>query len=106
MNAPRLIRLAAALSLAALGGCIVAPAPYGGEVIVGVPAPVVEVVPPPPAVGYIWIGGFWNWIGGRHVWVHGRWDAPRPGWRWAPHRWEPMSGGYRQHGGRWERDVR
>jgi hypothetical protein len=110
MNTSRLIRLAAALSLAALGGCIIAPAaPYGGEVVaVPPPAPVVEVMPPPPVVGWIWIAGFWNWYGGRHVWVPGRWEAPRPGWRWVPHRWEPISGGggYRGHGGRWERDVR
>lgn len=114
MNALRLTRLAAAAAVVSLAGCIVAPLPpHHGEVVVGVPPPadVVEVVPPAPVLGYIWIGGFWNWIGGRHVWVRGHWAPPRPGYRWAPHRWEPISGdrgdrSYRGRGGNWERDVR
>jgi WXXGXW repeat (2 copies) len=101
-----------ALTLAALSltGCVVAPVgpyggPYYGEQTVGVapPPPQAEVYGPPPAVGYVWIGGFWNWVGGRHVWINGHWSAPRPGYRWAPHRWERGPGGWHQRGGRWER---
>jgi hypothetical protein len=36
-------------------------------------APVIETVPPCPAVGYVWAPGYW---GTGHVWVGGSW---RPG---------------------------
>ncbi|WP_297753462.1 hypothetical protein [Hydrogenophaga sp.] len=26
----------------------------------------------------MWIGGYWNWVAGRHMWVGGHWEAPRP----------------------------
>jgi hypothetical protein len=117
MNASRLTRLALAAAVVSLAGCIVAPLPPHRVIGVAPPDDPVEVVPPPPVVGYIWIGGFWNWIGGRHVWTRGHWAPPRPGYRWERHRWEPISGdrgdrgdrgerGYRERGGRWERDVR
>ncbi len=111
MTTHRTLRTGAALSLAAalLAGCVVVPAgPPRGEYVVGVapPAPQVEVYGPPPVVGYVWIGGYWNWIGNRHVWVGGRWEAPRPYHRWVPHRWEPIGGGWRLNPGRWEREGR
>lgn len=106
----RTLLAGAALGAAALtlSGCVVAPVGaygpyYGDTVAVAPPAPQYEVVGPPPVVGYVWIGGFWNWVGGRHVWVQGHWDAPRPGYRWAPHRWEQVPRGWRPHPGHWER---
>jgi hypothetical protein len=57
-----------------LGGCVVASAPayYGGGVVaVAPPAPLVEVVGVAPTPGYVWFGGYWNWVGNRHVWVAG-----------------------------------
>lgn len=102
-----LLAAAAAGAALALAGCVVAPVgPYAGEVVVAEeapPAPRYEVVPVAPAVGYVWIGGYWNWVGRRYVWVPGYWHEPRPGWRWVPHRWEPYGRGWRQGGGRWER---
>lgn len=101
--------------LAALAGCVVVPASrpyyagggyYDGMVAVAPPAPQQEYIGAPPVAGYIWIGGFWNWVGGRHVWVSGRWDAPRPGHYWVPHRWEPVAGQWRLAPGRWERSGR
>ena len=115
MNVLRLTRIAASLAAAGavLSACVVAPvAPYGaypagGEVVAAAPpAPQVEVYGAPPVAGYIWIGGFWNWVGGRHVWVGGHWEAPRPGYYWSPHRWVPVAGGYRLAPGHWERGVR
>lgn len=35
------------------------------------PAPVVEVVPAPPAPGYVWQPGYWSWNGVQYVWVPG-----------------------------------
>ena len=90
---------------AALVGCVVVPAePYrGGVVMVAPPAPQVEVVGVAPVPGYIWIGGYWNWVGNRHGWVGGRWEAPRPGYHWAPHEWRRDGPGWRHFPGRWER---
>ncbi len=109
----------AAAAAALLAGCVIAPPrpypvaygypqqtygdPYEGVVGVAPPPQQREVVGVAPAYGYIWIGGFWNWVGGRHVWAGGRWEAPRPGYRWAPHRWEPVANGWRQRPGHWER---
>jgi hypothetical protein len=94
----------------ALAGCVVAPVgpypyPYdqGPVVTVAPPPPQVEVVGVAPYPGYVWLGGYWGWVGGRYAWVGGRWAAPRPGYRWYPHRWEPVSGGWRHYPGHWER---
>lgn len=103
-----------------LSGCIVVPAghyPRSGVVVSGggpvtndgeyvtvaPPSPQVEVVVAPPGPGYFWIGGFWNWVGGRHVWVGGHWEAHRPGYQYAPHQWRREGNGWRQAPGRWER---
>lgn len=90
-----------------VGGCAVVPVddPYYDAPVVRVapPPPQYEYVGTPPVIGYIWIGGYWNWIGTRHVWVPGRWEAPRPGYHWAPHRWERHDDHWRPYGGRWER---
>lgn len=105
MKKTLLISLAATSAI--LSGCIVAPAshPYYREpVMVAPPAPRMEYVGPPPAAGYIWISGYWNWVGTRHEWSPGHWEAPRPGYRWAPHQWEREGDHWRQSGGRWEED--
>lgn len=96
--------LLAALATAALSGCIVAPiGPYRGAIQVAPPPVRYEAIGAPPAAGYLWIDGYWNWAGGRHVWQPGNWSAPRPGYRWAPHRWERGGQGWEQRQGHWER---
>ncbi len=98
--------LALAMTSVLLSGCIVAPPPRyyaDGPVMVAPPAPQVEVVGAPPAPGYVWIGGYWNWVGGRHEWVGGHWEAGRPGWHWVPHHWVAWRGGYRLVAGHWAR---
>jgi hypothetical protein len=72
--------------------------------MVAPPPPQVEVVGVAPGPGYIWLGGYWNWEGGRHVWVPGRWDVPPRGYHtWVAHRWVPYRGGYRLAPGHWAR---
>ena len=56
---------AAALTLAAVPGF----ARVGVVVGLAPPAPVVEVVPAPPAPGYVWQPGYWSWNGFQYVWV-------------------------------------
>ncbi len=108
----------ALLVVGLVAGCTVAPAPrpYYGEPVVVVPPPArveyVPVAPPPPryeyvgpapTVGYVWIGGYWNWAGGRHEWVPGRWESPRHGHYWVPHRWQQRDSRWSLHGGYWQR---
>lgn len=75
--------LAAAL---ALGGCAVVPADdygydddryYERETVIVTPPPRIEYRGLPPAIGYIWIDGYWNRVGPRPHWVPGYWSPPR-----------------------------
>ena len=101
--------LAVALAVTALGlgGCVVTARPAYVE------GPVVRVAPPPdryevigiaPTPGYVWFGGYWEWVGGQHVWRAGHWGPGRPGYRWVGHHWvEGPHGGYHMVPGHWER---
>jgi hypothetical protein len=113
----------AALCVPMLSACVVAPVGYydsygygyygygygsgAGETIavadMAPPAPYYEVRPVMPYVGAVWIGGYWNWYGGRHVWVPGYWGAARPGYVWHPYRWAPYGGRWNLYGGGWAR---
>jgi hypothetical protein len=82
------------------------PAPgWSGEaVVVAPPAPVYEVIPAAPGLGYIWIGGHWRWQLNRHIWIGGQWALPPRGYSvWVPHRWERGQRGWVEHPGRWRR---
>ena len=63
----------------------------------------VEVVPPIPYAGAIWIGGYWGWGSGGYRWVPGRWDHPHPGYSWRPHVWVQQGGQWHSRGGAWVR---
>jgi len=109
--------LAATLAAANLAGCVIAPYPARGRYGAApqdpvYEGPVVNAGPPrrqnespgyPPVRGYLWIGGFRNWTGGRHAWVRGYWAPPRVGYAWAPHRWHRYGPGWRLAPGRWQR---
>lgn len=97
-----------------LAGCVVTPPRVAIEpphigwvtplVVTAPPVAVVETYPPPPAPGYVWCGGYWNWVGGRHVWVGGHWSAPPYGGAvWVPHAWVRHEGGWRLREGHWDR---
>jgi hypothetical protein len=90
----------------ALPACVVVPDQghyAGGVVMVAPPAPRVEVAGPAPYAGYVWVGGYWNWVGGRHVWVAGRWAPGRHGYHWVDHAWVRAGDGWRMRPGHWER---
>ena len=100
--------VAALLASFTLSGCVVEARParvvYEGPVVaVAPPAPQVEVVGVAPTPGYVWFGGYWGWVGGRHVWVNGHWGPGRAGYRWVPHHWVATGGGWRMAPGHWER---
>jgi hypothetical protein len=87
-------------------GCVVVPADrgyVGATVAVEPPTPREEIIGVAPAPGYVWFGGYWSWVGGRHVWVGGHWAPGRAGYRWVPHQWVRTDGGWRLRGGHWER---
>jgi hypothetical protein len=75
----------------------------GGVVMVAPPEPRVEVYGVAPAPDYVWLGGYWNWVGGRHEWVAGRWSPPNPGHHWVAHQWVRQGDGWRMKPGHWER---
>jgi hypothetical protein len=91
----------------ALAGCVIVPDQRhyyaDGVVMVAPPSPRVEVVGAAPSPGYVWIGGYWNWVGGRHEWVEGHWASPRPGHHWVAHQWVRQGDGWRMRPGHWER---
>lgn len=89
-----------------LTGCVIAPNQghvVDGVVLVAPPPPQTEVIGDPPQPGYVWIRGYWNWVGDRHVWVQGHWSAPRPGYHWVAHQWVRQGDGWRLRPGHWER---
>jgi WXXGXW repeat (2 copies) len=102
---PRAALAGLLLGTLCLGGCVVTPPRVyvGAAITVAPPAPRVEVIGVAPAPGYVWIGGYWNWVGERHVWVPGRWRPGRPGYYWVPHRWVAAGGGWRLEPGHWAR---
>lgn len=109
-NEISLLVLGAAV-LVGMGGCAtyVVDDPYYDSVrpVIVAPPPLRHEAPGyPPVAGFVWITGYWNWIGASYVWVPGRWIAPRPGHIWVPHRWERDGDHWRQHGGRWEQEHR
>ncbi|MDR0258371.1 MAG: hypothetical protein LBI76_01065 [Comamonas sp.] len=106
---------AGALAVATLvTGCVVAPADsyaYGntGAVVVSPQEPpALQYEPAPVAVApistQIWIGGFWDWYGGRYVWRQGHWASPpHRGDHWVPREWVRSPHGWQARGGHWER---
>ena len=95
----------AALLSAALVG-VSACAAYiggGGWVMVAPPAPIVEVRTAPPAMGFVWVPGFYRWDGRDYLWISGRWQRPpHRGARWEPGRWERRGNrGWHYREGRW-----
>ncbi|WP_204117275.1 YXWGXW repeat-containing protein [Paraburkholderia sp. C35] len=59
--------LVGALCASTLSACYVEPARPAQ------PAPVAEVIGPPPAPGYVWVKGHYRWEGNHWQWVRGHW---------------------------------
>jgi len=75
-----------------------------GDVVVDAPPEVRYEDPgPPPAVGFVWVGGFWDRRDGHYVWVRGHWDRPPAGRRhWTVAHWEHRGNGYVRIEGHWD----
>jgi hypothetical protein len=100
-------RLASCLVLAlGISACVIVPDQRhyaGGLVMVAPPPPREEVVGTAPEPGYVWLSGYWAWVGDRHEWVPGHWSASRPGRHWVTHQWVREGDGWRMKPGHWAR---
>ncbi|GAC1301935.1 MAG: hypothetical protein NVSMB10_02210 [Steroidobacteraceae bacterium] len=106
MRPLRLTVVHGVLLLAGIAGCVYVPNQRhdpGGVVLIAPPPPPVETVGAAPTPGYVWLGGYWAWVGDRHVWIAGHWEAPRPGMHWVPPLWVRQGDGWRLRRGHWER---
>ena len=48
----------------------------GVPVVPVAPAPVVAYAPPSPGPGYVWVNGYYEFVGGRRMWREGYWRGP------------------------------
>jgi len=92
------------IALAALLAVALIPLPSNAQVSIriGPPPVVVERPGPPPDRGYVWIGGYQRWDGGRYVWVPGHYERPpHPGAHWVAHRYVHHHDGWVFQEGHW-----
>jgi hypothetical protein len=105
--------------LAACTTVIREPAPVHARVVVReMPAPVAEVVPPPPGHGWNWVPGHWVWLEGAWRWTAGHYVqvavppmpvvieesitvAPSPAHIWVRGHWRWGGSAWVWAGGRW-----
>src|SRR5262245_16508556 len=80
-----------------------AAAAHGVVVLVPPPPPRVEVIPPRPYHGAVWVEGTWGWRHGRHRWSRGHYVHGRPGHVWAPRVWVHGGHGWHSRHGHWHR---
>lgn len=94
------------LACTALPACVVVPDQrhYAGGVVMVAPPPAVEEAPGmAPVPGFVWLAGYWGWVGTRYEWVPGHWEAPRRGKHWVPHAWVRQGDGWQLRQGHWQR---
>jgi hypothetical protein len=81
-------------------------APPPGYVVATAPPPPIVVEPRPvaPAVGYVWVDGYWHWTGRQYTWHRGYWAVPPRGYQyWVAPRYERHGHEYRYVPGHWDR---
>lgn len=108
----RAVYLSITLVVSTLSGCAITPldggyadSPTAVYVQIPPPAPLHEVVGPPPGPGFVWVNGYWFWSGAQYVWASGHWLAMRPEHVWVQPVWQRSSRGWWLQGGGWQRQV-
>lgn len=99
------MKLTSCLAIAVLAcGLMSRPQQADAAVFIGIapPAPIVEVAPAVPALGYVWTPGYWNWNGARYIWIRGAYALPpRVGAAFVPGRWVARPRGWAFVRGHW-----
>ena len=100
------------LLAATLSGCAITPmhgaypdSPTAVYVQTPPPAPLHEVVGPPPGPGFVWVSGYWFWSGAKYVWASGHWLVMRPEHVWVQPIWQRSSRGWWLQEGGWQRQA-
>jgi hypothetical protein len=89
--------------MSSLSGCV-ARVGVPPPLLVNEPPPraMVEVRPPVPFYGAVWIGGYYEHRHNSYHWVPGRYvKPPHRGARWIPGRWKHHRRGWGWHEGHW-----
>ena len=98
----RRLRRLGALALAGMLFAAAVPAQAAVYVRIPPPASQAEVVPPPPAPGHAWTGGYHRWDGREYVWQPGQWvRPPRPHANWVSGHWRQTPRGWTWVPGHW-----
>jgi hypothetical protein len=78
----------------------------GVSVALAPPPLPVYTQPPLPALGYIWVPGYWAYADSDYFWVPGTWvEPPQVGYLWTPGYWAWANGEYAWNGGYWGTQV-
>jgi WXXGXW repeat (2 copies) len=94
--------IAAAVALAALPVVSSAAVFVGVSVNIAPPVLPVYVQPPCPAVGFLWVPGYWAYGDAGYYWVPGTWvQPPSVGLLWTPGYWGWVNGAYAWNAGYW-----
>lgn len=95
--------LAALGTAAMLSACAVVPESSGLVYASGPPpAPYAETIPVAPFADAVWVGGFWDWDGGRHIWQTGHYEKRRSGFEFHQPAWgHAPDGGWHLDRGGW-----
>ena len=109
-----LVAVLAAGTLMALGNMPARAAPRVTPAAAAAPAVVVKVAPPsgvwetapPPAEGYVWSAGYFQWKGDRYAWTAGEWLPLRTGFDYRQRHWVQRDDGlWTLTGGDWVRKT-
>ena len=80
---------------------VVVPQPVDVYVTEAPPRLPQETLPPAPAPGYVWVPGYWAWLG-NWVWVRGAWVIPpHPHASYVAGHWDHRGHGYVWISGHW-----
>ena len=62
--------------------------------------------PAAPGYGYIWVGGYWDYLDGNYIWTDGRWVQGKPDYEYVRARYEYDGKAWVFHRPHWKRRVK
>ena len=76
------------------------------DVPVGSPPPAEKAdaaKPAAPGYGYIWVGGYWDYLDGNYIWRDGRWVQGKPDYEYVRARYDNDGKSWVFHRPHWKR---